>query len=419
MKNSSHISASVLVLTLILAACSDQPATQTAIEIFAEKPWQESLSVEGEISAAEKTQLLIPGEGWETRVITEIVAEGSLLKKDQLIARFDAPNSRLELSQAEFDLLRKELAEQELQATEVKSLAELSADQSKVSADLLLSERYAGAEQALFSKNRVLDAIQDQTFLNNKQRFLNWKNTQVSTRRLANEAVLKSQVETIAANANRQKKSLAALELRAPHDGVLKLTESWNGNKPQVGMTTTPGSDFGVLPQMDKLLASFNVPEARAIGLKTGLPLTIRLAGSGQDVKLQITKISTTASTQHAQSPVKYVEVEAALDSASISQYHIRPGQAIRGTIQLIDLPKAHSIPNIALIEQGGKYFADIQDSNQIRRVAVQVGQRGIARSEILSGLNKGASVILLPKDDSKTNKDNKDNKENKEKDES
>ncbi|MBC3936301.1 HlyD family efflux transporter periplasmic adaptor subunit [Undibacterium sp. CY7W] len=407
MKNSGYSYGSALLLNLLLAACSDQPATQIATEIFTEKPWQESLSVEGEVSAAEKTQLLIPGEGWETRLITEIVAEGSLVKKDQLIARFDAPNSRLELTQAEFDLLRKELAEQDLQSTEVKSQAELNADQSKVSADLLLSERYAGAEQALFSKNRILDAIQDQTFLNNKQRFLNWKSTQVSTRRQANEAVLKSQVETIETNANRQKKSLAALELRAPHDGVLKLTESWTGNKPQVGMTTMPGSEFGVLPKLDKLLASFKVPEARATGLKTGLPLTLRLAGSGQEVKLQITKISTTASTQNTQSPVKYIELEAAIDDASVNQFQIRPGQAVRATIHLIDLHKAHSIPNIALIEQNGQYFADIQEGKQVKRVAVQPGRRGNARSEILSGLNESASVILLPQGGSKKTKDN------------
>ena len=104
---------------LILAACGDSAElASTPTEILLPITWQETTVVEGEIKTAEKTPLNVPGAGWDSRTLMAMVADGSLVKKGQVIARFDAPRSRMDLSMAETEMLRKVLAEQAITANE-------------------------------------------------------------------------------------------------------------------------------------------------------------------------------------------------------------------------------------------------------------------------------------------------------------
>lgn len=400
----------ILLLSLLcLTACSDKSDTSSiATETLEVKPWREILKSDGEIIAASKTPLTTPGEGWDVRTLVDMLPEGSLVKKGQVIARFDAPRSRMELSQAELELLRKDLAEDELKAQSGKNVADLSADQAKVNADLLLSQRYADAAQGIFSRNQVLDAIQDQGFLKDKRVYLNWKSNQIHASKNANEAVLLSQKQSVELNAGRHKKSLASLELIAPHDGILLLSESWSGSKPQVGTNSRPGQEFGSLPDMDKLVASFHIPESRTYGLKTGLPVLIRLAGNGKQLTLKITKVGSSASTLSQESPVKYIDVEAAFETSQVTGFALKPGQAIKGEIVLIDQKQAKTVPNIALKEEAGKQFINIIVDGKPQRVAVELGLRGPVRSEIKQGLKQGEQFALLPEDKSKNKKEDK-----------
>src|SRR2546430_5884408 len=99
---------------LALTGCGDDVALRVPTETVAVRPWRETLAVEGEIKAASSTSLNVPGTGWENRELLAMVEDGSAVKQGDVIARFDAPRARMELSQAELELLRKELGEQTL-----------------------------------------------------------------------------------------------------------------------------------------------------------------------------------------------------------------------------------------------------------------------------------------------------------------
>ena len=146
---------SSLMASLVLAACSaEQASKQTPTETLAPRVWLETLNVDGEIKTAANTPLSVPGTGWENRTLIDMVPDASLVKKGQVIARFDAPRARMELSQAETELLRKELGEQGILSNAAISRFELSADSAKVQSDLGLSQRYANADLAVFARNK-------------------------------------------------------------------------------------------------------------------------------------------------------------------------------------------------------------------------------------------------------------------------
>ena len=388
----------VIIGVLILAACSDsKELDSTPTEILVPITWNETIVVDGEIKAAEKTPLNVPGAGWESRTLVAMVADGSLVKKGQVIARFDAPKSRMDLSMAEAELLRKELAEQAITASEGASSAILGADRAKVDGDLLMSERYAKAELSVFSRNQMLDALQDVGFLNFKRSYLQWKTGQVQGRSAADRGVLSSQKDSVELTAKQQRKNLAELDLIAPHDGVFLLTKSWDDSKPQIGSSERPGEEFGSLPDMDQLIASFRIEEGRTFGLKVGLPVKVQLAGTGSEIMLKITKVGSNASVASSESPVKYSNFEASIDLPTVQKYGLKPGQAINGVVSMIERDKVLTVPNIALMQEGGEYGVMIKEGAIIKQRKVQLGVRGAIRSEIKAGLNAGMQLVLIP----------------------
>lgn len=388
----------ILSLTLALSACGpQQSAQQAASEQLTLRNWSESLMAEGEIKAAANTSLNVPGSGWENRVLTEMVAEGSMVKKGQVLARFDAPRARMELSQAETELLRKALGEDGIAAQATVSLSELSADSAKVSAELALSQHYAQVDLAIFSRNKILDTLQDVGFLASKQHYLNWKTGQVDARSAAERGVILAQKESVSLNAEQKRKSLAALELIAPHDGVFLLNAKWDGSKPQIGANMWSGEKFGSLPDLEKLVANFSVPEGQAFGLKTGLPLRVLLAGSGTEIELKVTKVGSSASSKSRDSPVKYSDFEASIEPATAMRLALKPGQALRATVALIAEKNRLTVPNIALVQDGAAYALFTSEGGKAIKHAVELGLRGPVRSEIKSGLAAGVRILLLP----------------------
>ncbi|MDB5920578.1 MAG: HlyD family secretion protein [Massilia sp.] len=398
------------VLAALALGGVDDAAVLAPTETLAERPWVETLEVDGDIKAAASTPLTVPGSGWDNRDLLEMVEDGRAVKKGDVIARFDAPQARIELSQAEMELLRKELGVQTLVDQAAMSRAALSADSAKVKGDLDLSERYADikVESGVLTRNQILDALQDTGFLKNKRSYLGWKTGQLDVRTAAERAVMVSQKDSVSLTAGQRRKSLATLELIAPHDGVFLLAAKWDGSKPQLGASLRAGQEFGKLPDPKQLIATFSVAEAAAFGLKPGLPVRARLAGTGTEFDLTVTKVGSNASAKSRESPVKYSELEAAIDPALAARLGLTPGQAVHATVRLVDRPAALTLPNLALVQDGAAYSVFVGDQPPGVRQIVELGQRGPVRSEIKSGLRAGSRVLLVPVVPDKKDKDKK-----------
>lgn len=394
--------AGFILSAAILCACdgrsdSGSPATETATL----RPWLETLEVDGEIKAAASTALSVPGAGWDSRELMEMVPEGSEVHKGQVVARFDAPRARMELSQAETELLRQMLSEAALKSDATTNRADIGAQNAKVQADLKLSERYANADLTVFTRSQVLDTLQDVGFLKTKRSYLDWKNGQIDRRSDAQRAVLASKENSVKLTATQKHASLAALDLVAPHDGVFLLVPGWDGAKPEVGANLWSGQAFGTLPDANQLVARFSIAEGLSFGLKIGLPVRVRMAGTGIEIDLKVTKVSNNASTVSSESPVKYSDFEAVIDHVAAERFNLKPGQALHGTVSLVNQAAALTVPNIALVQDGGAQSAAfavyVRDGGRSVKHAVELGLRGPVRSEIKSGLNTGAHVVLLP----------------------
>ncbi len=389
----------LLAAALALAGCGGDTTGTLPTETLGARTWIETIDVEGEIKSASNTPLTVPGTGWENRELLSLVDDGTRVRKGDVIASFDAPNARMELSQAEMELVRKALVEITLDASAAVQSAELGATTAKVNTDLVLSERYGDlkAEAGVLTRNQILDALQDTSFLKNKRSYLGWKTGQVGVRTSAEHAVVSTQKGSISLKANQRRASLAALQLLAPHDGVFVQATNWDGSKAQIGANLWSGNDFGKLPDSTQLIATFSVEEARSFGLKPGQAVRARLAGTGTEFDLKVSKVSSNASTKSRESPVKYSDFEAVIAPALAAQLGLSPGQAVRATVMLVERNAALTLPNLALVQEGDKFAVFVgQSAPGVKRV-VELGQRGSVRSEIKSGVAAGERILLLP----------------------
>jgi len=404
MPHSRQLAVSVALGAALLSACDATPsAAPSPSETLAARAWNETVDVEGEIKAAADTPLAVPGSGWSTRVLVDMLADGSSVKKGQVVARFDAPQARMELSQAEYELLRKTLAEEASRQSTAVDRGVLAGERAKVEDDLGLSRRYANVDLSVFAKNTILDALADVGFLTTKRGYLDWKGDQAQGRSAAQEAVLRSQRASVQQTAAQKRQSLESLELLAPHDGVFLQAARWDGAKALVGATQMAGEAFGFIPDPDRLVARFSLPEGRAYGLKPGMPVRVRLAGTGTELDLVVTKVSSSASTISSDSPVKYTEFDAAIGTEAARRLGLKPGQALNGTVWLVARQSALTVPNVSLVQEGTGYVVYTDDAGQPVKHKVELGQRGPVRSEIKGGLAAGARVILVPPEDKKS----------------
>jgi len=404
-KPACTLAASLALAATLLAGCdgASSPAAG-ASEALAARTWSETLDVDGEIKAAASTPLVVPGSGWSSRVLVAMVPDGSNVTKGEVVARFDAPQARAELSQADVELLRKTLAEEGNRRNAAVERGVLAGERARVDDDLGLSQHYANVDLSdVFSRNTILDALADVGFLTKKRTYLDWRGGQVQARTAAQEAVLHSQRDSVAQSAAQQRKSLDALELVAPHDGIFQLAARWDGSKPEVGANQMAGEPFGTLPDLDQLVAHFTVAEGQAYGLKPGLPVRVRLAGTGTELDLVVTRVGSSASTISPESPVKYSDFDAAIATEQAHKLGLKPGQALHGTVRLVGKPSALTVPNIALVQDGATYAVYTIDAGQPVKHKIELGLRGPVRSEIKAGLAPGARVVLLPPKESKT----------------
>lgn len=356
-----------------------------------------SVAGEGELKSSKATTLLVPGNQWARRQLEWMLPEGSQVEKDELLARFTAEAGEVDLAQAMVDLQRNALAraakEGELAATQGR----VSVDLSQVAMQLGIAERYAGADITAIARNQVLDAVQDAEYLGDKRDTLRWRQAQSDSRGGAELAVLDAQRATIDLKADTQREDLAALELRAPHAGVLMLSTNWMGDKPSVGTTLRAGFEFGVLPDTGSLEVELALPQLQAQGVRVGNAVEVFPPGHPeQKVVTELAWVASAGKALDRGNPVKYVSMKAPIPADAAKTFGWVPGQTLEARVVLLRDDSALTVPNVAVRSEAGKHYVQVRDGDAFVRREVELGVRGSARSEVLGGLQAGEEVLLV-----------------------
>lgn len=384
------------VASLGLFACSHRSATQVLAETV--QPASLTLSVQGrgELKAIHSTPLQVPGKQWTPRQLVWVAPDGSIVHKGELVARFSPLKSRQDLAEAMIDLQRNTIARAGKQAELDQRQSQLDVDLAGVASQLAIAHRYANATLLAVSRNKILDAVQDVHYLDTRQSILDWRRGQSSKRGQAALAVLGAQRDTYELNARQKRSDLDALELRAPHDGILVLEADWSGQKPHVGASLFAGMPLGSLPDTSALQLLIAVPQVQAQGIRVGDDVRIHPQGQPQQTAdTRIRWVAAAAQTRSHDSPVKYMLMKARVPASAVKRYHWIPGEQFTADIILLHAGKVISVPNLAIDTSGDHATVQVREGARIVRRTVRLGVRGSARSEVLEGLKPGDEVVL------------------------
>ncbi|HET7930321.1 MAG TPA: HlyD family efflux transporter periplasmic adaptor subunit [Rhodanobacteraceae bacterium] len=388
--------AGTCMFTLALAACGGGTPKGFVTERIESGPLLIAVSAQGDVQSVHATQLMVPGEQFAQRQLAWILPDGSRVQKGDVIARFSAQQSKQDLAEALLDLQRNALARAGKQSDINSTRDQLDVEMAQVETQLGLAERYSHASTLAMPRNQILDSVQDEHYLSTKQGILNWRLGQSGTRGKAELGVIDAQRATFQLTATQRKGDLDALEVRAPHAGVLMLKTDWSGSTPHVGSTLWAGYNFASLPDPAALEVELWVPGLEAQGIVVGD--TVQLHPLGDPAQIATTKLSWVASTakpRSRESPVKYIAMKAPIPAAAARRYGWTPGQRFSARVVLLDAKHALGVPNLAIVSSNGDPTVKVLEGGRPVQRQVTLGVRGAARSQVTKGLANGDSVLL------------------------
>mgnify|MGYP002783563437 CR=1 FL=1 len=386
-----------LLLSVLLVACTGD-AIDPPSEVLAPRKVELFVEAQGELKSTAATVLLVPGPQFANRQLVWMVPDGTRVKSGDIVARFSASQSELDLTQAEIDVRRQLLARAGKEGELGTIGARLEASLAQVDTNLRIAERYADADLDMFARNEILDAVQDAEYLGTQRDFLTWKQGQSTERGAAEVAVIDSAKASAQFRVQQRNEDLQALELRAPNDGVFALESDWGGEKPQIGSSLWAGREFGSLPDPSKLEVTLAVPQLDAEGLGIGAAVELSPLGRPEAIiRTTLSQVSQAAQVRNRGDTSKYVTMRAPVPAEDAARLGLVPGASVRARLYHARAENALTVPNVALIVRDGATSVDVLRNGQIERVAIELGARGAARSVVASGLTAGDEVLLTP----------------------
>ena len=392
-----RLAAALLIGCIALAACGDETAeAPPALEVLQPAPLSLWVDAPGELKAAKATKLVVPGQNWAQRQLVWMAADGSPVKAGDVVARFAAEQTKLELDKALLNLERNALSQATKRAELEIGVGRLDVDIAQVQSQLAIASRYAQADFAAIARNVVLDAVADERYLGEKRDVLDWRKGQSAERGGAELQVLSAQRDTVAMGVKTREDDLGALELRAPHDGVFVLATNWGGEKPQIGAQMWASNDLATLPDSRSLEVELTLPQIEAQVLAVGQSVRLHPAGRPEDAfEAPISWLASAPRATSRNSPIKFLAFKVAVPADIAAKHAWVPGQAFQARVQLKSAEAALSVPNLAVQSDAGQTVVRVWADGVVQVRPVTLGVRGPARSEVLEGLAAGDAVVL------------------------
>ena len=258
---------------------------------------------------------------------------GDVIRKGQVLARFDDAELRAEVAKAEANL----------------------------------AEADANAQQA--------DAYRDRARAVGKSGALSEQSLLQST---TQAAMADAQVAQAKATLNAARLKLTYTMVTAPDDGVISSRTA------ALGAVAQAGSELFRFIRQGRLEWRAELNPAQITGVKQGLPVSVHLP-DGQTATGHVRQLAPTLSND-----TRLVLVYVDLDHTASA----RPGMYASGTIQT-EVRDITAVPGESIVIRDGRPYVLRLNGNQVQQLAVEVGARQGPFAEIIAGISPGDTVVV------------------------
>ncbi|HXY41343.1 MAG TPA: HlyD family efflux transporter periplasmic adaptor subunit [Vicinamibacteria bacterium] len=346
----------------------------------------------GTLHAVRATPIVVPPESGRSQRVAFLAEDGTLLRKGDVIVQFDPFDAQREAADGQADLAAATARIDKAAADGRKNSRSIAIDREVAREDLKRAESYKLTDETIYSRHQIIESRLSRE-LASTQLEVAGQRLEASGQLSATDTAL-GRIDAGKASFKVQmaEKSLSALHVTAPHDGLLVLERNWRGETTFVGDTLWPGQKVAELPELSQLEAKVMVLEADGAGLKPGLSARLIIEGRTEEHQATVARVEPLAKTA-GWSPVRYFE--ATLSLARTDPSFMKPGQRVRATIRLEEADGVLAVPRGAVFDRDGRRIVYRRQSGGFVPAEVTIGRQSVSRLVIDSGLRAGDVVAL------------------------
>lgn len=384
----------LLILTLV-AGCS-APPEDTVLSVKVERGvFNFAIPAKGELVSAREVPITSPAGNIGTLTLAWLAEENSLVKKGEVVARFDGSEHELQRERALLELRKNQLSKGVTERSLNQSQFSIEQQSRVVNEEMAIAEQFTVDDLMVYSKNEIIDQMLNKEYLESKQGYLRWRKEFQVEQSTAELELLslrgRAHSEAIALHDG----ALASLEVVAPRDGILLYDKNWRGEKVRVGQALWPGSKIASIPSLDEMQANIYVLESEAAGLEKGQGVELVL-DAFPDIRFTgaVENVANIAAPRAANSPVKYFEVGVRLERSDPE--FMKPGQKLSAKVMVATASNAITVPNQAVFKLGKERWVYLKKAGEYVRQPIEIGLRSLTLTQVVNGLKEGDEVALM-----------------------
>ena len=382
-----------LAALVLLCACGGD---QNEVATFKVEPitFSRRVTAEGTLKAVKATPVTAPQNATSPLKVSWIADDGTLLRKGDVIVRFDATDFENLLLTGNEDRsnagnrLTKETAE----SSAVRK--NLGRDARLAQGELEAAKRFRFDDAEVFSRYARIENEVDQDLATNKKRYAEEVLGVRGSLAAVERDLIAIDDRKAGLKIKQAQEGLQALQVVAPHDGILVLQRNWRGDMPRVGDSMWRGQPIGEIPELAAMKADVYVLEADAAGLAGEQKATVFLE-SDQRIKYtgKVKTVDKVARPRIPRQPVQYFGVTVDLDRTDAKL--MKPGARVRAILEVENQANAFAIPRQALFEKDGKRIVYVKKGDSFAPAEVTIGSSSAGRVVVTKGLEKGQEIAL------------------------
>ncbi len=324
-----------------------------------------------------------------------VVVEGSVVKKDQVIARLESADVVASLHRAEADVAAAAAAIEEAQARRGEAQARVA----EVEAEVHEAERALKRAKDLQAKRFVSDDVYDAA-LGRRDRALAVKASAAASVGAAQASIAASEARFNASRAAVEEARVAVeyTLIRAPFDGVVLKKEADIGDvlAPFAAATSSKGAVV-TMADLDTLEVEADIAESNLTSVHAGQPCEIQLDALPEvrllgEVGMVVPTVDRTKATLMAK--VRFVDRDP----------RVLPDMSARVAFlsQALDPAAQHArtaVPNRAITQRNGQDVVFRVDGDRVVMVTLAAGAALGELREVGDALKPGDKIVLNPAD--------------------
>ena len=397
MKRNVVIAAAVaLVILGVTVTAAFRHPSRDDIATYKVEPIQftRRVTAEGTLKAVKATPVNTPNQANRPLKIAWIELDGAVVKKGQVLVRFDPTEFENELvvGNEERATANNKLDKSSSDAKTTRT--NLKRDAGQADSELEAARRYKFDDAEIFSRYQRIESEVDADLAGDKKQHaeevLHVRDNLART----DSDLIGIEDRKAGLRIRNAENGLKALEILAPYDGILVLQRDWRGEIPRVGSTQWPGSPLAEIPELQEMKAEVFVLEADAAGLAADMKATMWLE-SNPAVKYagKVTQLDKLARPRTRGVPVQYFGVTVSLEKTDMAV--MKPGSRVRVVLEVENIARAFAIPRQALFEKDGKKIVYRKRKETFEPVNVSITSSSAGRVVVKKGLVQGDELAL------------------------